>query len=371
MRIFYLTSVLGPKGGSEIYVRDIIAELVKRGHEVMVCSTEVHDVPGAKMMYLPIIGHHALHKFQAILFYRRVLKAARKFKPDIVQSHSNSMMGLLGHMVKKRLGIPHILLIELISSQNYTLHAKAIFQSEKFLLPKLNYDKLVIWTEHMKNKFLLPWGIPEKKIEVINAAITVENYDLGLKGDWVRKKYGKNLVVSFKTLWETNAKGIEYIIRAMEIVCKKHSDWKYIVFGGGAEKKNLEKIVKKLGLEKNIKFHGHVFSRQAKDVLAATDIAPHSFVYEFSTSISLLEYLAMGKACVVTDVGSVREFVKDAGVIVEAENPEAIAEGINKLIENPKLRKELGKKARKLVEENYSINSTINRLEKIYSEAMK
>ena len=34
MRIFYITSVLGESGGSEIYVRDIIREMARRGHQV-------------------------------------------------------------------------------------------------------------------------------------------------------------------------------------------------------------------------------------------------------------------------------------------------------------------------------------------------
>ena len=371
MKILYLTSVLGPKGGSEIYTRDLINELLERGHEVMVCTTTKYDFDNAKTIHLPVFGHHALHKFEAPLFFRRVLKAAEEFKPGLVQSHSNSLMGLLGHVVKRKLDVPHVLLIELISSQNQTLHTKTIFQAEKFLLPKLNYDKLIIWTERMKQKFLLPWGIPEEKIEVINAALNVQNYDTKLSGEWVRKKYGKNLIVSLKTLWGTNAKGIEYIIKAMEHVSRKHPEWKYVVFGGGIERERLIRITNNLGLQEYVKFHGAVPSSQARDVLAATDIAPHSFVYEFSTSVSLLEYMAMGKPCVVTDVGAVKEFVKDTALVVEPENPKAIADGVIKLIENPKLRKELGRKARKLVEENYSIKTTVDRLEKIYAETMK
>jgi len=93
MKIFYLTSVLGDSGGSEIYTRDLILELISRGHEVCVCTTIPYKVKGAKMAYLPRFGHHAFWKFEAPFFYRRALKAALEFKPDLIQSHSNSMMG--------------------------------------------------------------------------------------------------------------------------------------------------------------------------------------------------------------------------------------------------------------------------------------
>ena len=76
--------------------------------------------------------------------------------------------------------------------------------------------------------------------------------------------------------------------------------------------------------------------------------------------------MAMGKACVISDVGAVREYVKDSALIVKAEDPRAMAKGIIRLIEDEKLREMLGKKARKLFLGQYSIESTVDRLEAIY-----
>ncbi len=73
----------------------------------------------------------------------------------------------------------------------------------------------------------------------------------------------------------------------------------------------------------------------------------------------------MGKACVITDVGAVREYLKDAALIVK-QDEKSIGEGINKLIENPETRNEYEKKARKLFEEEYSVQASVEKLEKIY-----
>ena len=67
-------------------------------------------------------------------------------------------------------------------------------------------------------------------------------------------------------------------------------------------------------------------------------------------------------------MGAVREYVKDAALIVKAEDPEAMAEGIIKLIEDKRLREGLGKKARKLFLGQYSIESTVYRLEELYKK---
>jgi glycosyltransferase involved in cell wall biosynthesis len=370
MKIFYITSVLGESGGSEIYVRDIIMEMAKRGHQVCVATTEPYKFKekNVEVFEIPVWGHHALHKFTAPIFYGRIVKKAQEFGAEVVQSHSNSMMGWIGEKVAEKLKVPHVLLIEMISDKNTNIHTKTIHAFEKFLLPKLKYDKVVVWTENMKNKFLLPWGIDEKRITVVPAALNSENYDLSGSGDGVRKKYGKNLIVSIKTLWSTNVLGLTYIVRAMKYVKEKYPEWKYLCVGPG-DSSLLKNIAKEEGVEGVVLFPGSVTEQEKKEFWAATDIAPHSFVYEFSTSISLLEYMAMGKACVISDVGAVREYVKDSCLIVKAEDPEAMGKGIIKLIEDRKLRESLGKKARKLFLEQYSIESTVDRLEGLYEKA--
>ena len=223
----------------------------------------------------------------------------------------------------------------------------------------------------MKEKFLLPWGIAEEKIEVMPAAINLENYPLNIDGKEITKKYGKHLITSIKTLWETNVKGLEPIVKAMKIVGKKHPEYKYIIFGEGTERLEFEKFVKKQGLGEKVIVAGPIKPKDCKKVWAATEIAPHGFVYEFSTSISLLEYMAMGKACVINDIGNVKPFVGDAALVVKSNTEKEVAEGIIKLIENPKLRKSFEKKARKRVEDLYSIKASVNTLERIYKEELE
>jgi glycosyltransferase involved in cell wall biosynthesis len=371
MRIFYLTSVLGDSGGSEIYTRDLILGLINRGHEVMVCTPVPYRVKGAKMVFLPRLGHHAFWKFEAPFFYGTALKAAAGFKPDVIQSHSNSMMGLIGHFLKRRLKVPHVLLIELITSKNVNLHTRFIHFTERVFLPRLNYNRLIVWTEQMKEKFLLPWGVEEKRVEVMPAALNLSNYPLGVSGEEVKKRYGRHLITSIKTLWGTNVKGLEYVVKAMKLVREKHPEYRYVVFGSGTEKHVLEELVEKEGLGGNVVIAGPIRPEDCKKVWAATEIAPHSYVYEFSTSISFLEYFAMGKACVVTDIGSVKSFVGDAALVVKPYSAKAMARGIIKLIEDKKLRRQLEKKARSRVEKLYSIKASVDRLERIYGEELK
>lgn len=371
MKIFYATSVLGDGGGSEVYTRDLLNELIKRGHELCIFTTCKYDVKGAQMHFAPVFGHHAFHKFESVFSIKKALTAAKDFGPDIVQSHSNSVMGWIGSKARRQEKTPHVLLIESISSQNNNIHTKTIFEMEKFLLPRLDYDKVVVWTSLMKEKFLLPWGVKGEKIEIIPPAVAIRPGKGKADISFITKKYGKNLITTMKSLWSTSAKGIEYIIDAMPLVLEKHPDYRYVIFGNGKEKPRLEKMVREKGLSGKILFHGHMPPEKWDSVAMATTVAPHSFVYELSISMSLMEYMARGVPCVVTDIGSAKEIVGDAAIVVKPMNPKAIAEGICRVIEDKKLAKKLRKSAKKRVMEKYSIKHSVDRLEEIYSKLLK
>lgn len=367
MKILYITSVLGDIGGSEIYTRDLINGLLKKGHEVLVASTEPYDFKhkNAKVLKIPVFGHHGLHKFIAPLFYKRVVKAAKEFKPDVIQSHSNSFTAWIGDKVKKELKVPHVLLIEMISDRNENLHQKTIHFFEKTLLPRLKYDKIIVWTENMKEKFLIPWGIKEERIEVVPASINLENYDLNASGKRIVELHGKNLITTMKSMWHINLLGLIPIVKAMKYVKAKHPEYKYLCIGPGDTEK-LKEIARHEGVEDVIVFTGPIKHEEKAEYWKATQIAPHSYLYEFSTSVSLLEYMAFGNACIVTDIGAVKEFVGDSALLVKPEDERDMARGIIELIENPEFRESLKKKARKRVEENFTIKKAVERLEETY-----
>ncbi len=368
MKILYITSVLGNIGGSEIYTRDLIKELAKRGHEIFVVTNAVFQFPekNVSVFKIPIFGHHAFHKFQMPLSYFKILEKVKEFQPDIIQCHSNSLMGLIGHILKKKFQIPMFLLIESVSDKNANIHTELIFRVEKFLMPKLNYNKLIVWTENIKNKFCIPWGISEKKIKVIPAALNLNEYPLNADKKALQKKHGKHLIISIKSLWGTNTEGLKTIVEAMKFVHEKHPEYKYLIFGWGPGRKDLEELAEKLGLRDCVQLMGAFEKNEKNSIFSAAEITPHSLVYEVATSISLLECMAFGKACVVTDIGAIKDVVKDTAILVKQNNPKSMSEGIIKLIENTALRKKLEKKARKLVEKKYSIQSTVNELEKLY-----
>ena len=85
-------------------------------------------------------------------------------------------------------------------------------------------------------------------------------------------------------------------------------------------------------------------------------------------SNSVLEYMACGAPSVITDIGAAREIVEDGitGLLFEAGNAEDLAEKIALLMEDGKLRREIGERAKKVVFEKFSYKRYINQFEEYY-----
>ncbi|MFH1696639.1 MAG: glycosyltransferase family 4 protein [Candidatus Diapherotrites archaeon] len=367
MRIFFITNTIGDYGGSEVMTRNLLSQLIKQGHKLFIFTSCDYKLPGAETYIAPHFGHHALHKLQVLFSIHRAVALAKKFNPDVIHSHSNSFMGIIGHRIKCVSGVPHVYTIEMLSPETASLHGKAIFLSEKFLIPRLNFDALTCWSAMPFSQFLLPWGIPKEKLHVIPPALDMKNYNLRATGKKFTSRYGKNLITSLKNLAGLNTKALMQVIDAMPAVREKHPDYKYVIFGGGQGKPALENYVREKGLQDFVLFGGNVSQQECNDVWAVTSVAPHVFVFDVTIGISFLEYLAFGVPCVVTDVGDVKNLVGDAALFVPRNNTRALADAINSLIENPAKRKILSTKARTVVANKFSLEAVAKNLVKIYN----
>lgn len=87
----------------------------------------------------------------------------------------------------------------------------------------------------------------------------------------------------------------------------------------------------------------------------------------------LIEAAACGKAIVTTDAPGCREIVLHGvnGLLVPIKDSVALAEAIEKLIDDNKLREEMGRKGREIVEQEFTIEKVINETLKLYQTALK
>lgn len=293
---------------------------------------------------------------------KRLKGIIEEFEPDILHAHYASSFGLLG-----ALSGFHPFIVSAWGSDIYAFpKASPIFKAIlKFNLSRA--DRILSTSKAMleetkkytdKEIILTPFGIDTDKFIGRNVNRLFAEKDL--------------VIGTIKTLQKNY--GIEYLIRAFEIVNKKHPglSLKLLIVGDGEQREYLEKIVSQLGIKENTIFTGYIEPDKIADYHNMLDIYVAVSLTE-SFGVAVLEASACSKAVVVSDVGGLPEIVENekTGFIIEKENYIALAEALEVLILNPDLRKQFGENGRKKVIREFNWNDSVGKMISIYESIIK
>lgn len=111
------------------------------------------------------------------------------------------------------------------------------------------------------------------------------------------------------------------------------------------------------------------WSHRPEQVYRDSDIFVMTSQYE-GMPLALLEALACGLTCIVPDIPELSEIIDDGinGLVYERRNANSLASKISLAVESLNLREIIGKNARVLTMNNYSIDARISELKKIYKQ---
>ncbi|MEW6684725.1 MAG: glycosyltransferase family 4 protein [Candidatus Edwardsbacteria bacterium] len=160
-------------------------------------------------------------------------------------------------------------------------------------------------------------------------------------------------------------KGLVILLEAI-----KGIDISLKIIGDGPVKKDLELRAKSLGL-KNVSFLAHKSGEELKkEIISSMAVILPSECYENNPRI-VLEAFALGKPVIGSRIGGIPELVQngETGLTFEPGNVEDLKNKIEYLIRNPDKISEMGRNARKFVEENFNPEKHYQDLMKIYQMA--
>ena len=165
-----------------------------------------------------------------------------------------------------------------------------------------------------------------------------------------------------------NWKAFDILIIAWSKVILRRPSARLNMLGGG-ESRQWKNLADSLGCEGTIHFLGR-FNDSAPFYQGASLFVLPSRVEGISNA--LLEAMSYGLPCVVSDIPGNRLLVQDnvTGVVVPVNDPEALAEGILRLLEKPELRQKLGEEAREKVSNQHSIEQNVHALIENYNKIL-
>ena len=148
-------------------------------------------------------------------------------------------------------------------------------------------------------------------------------------------------------------KGVDNLLRALEILSSRAVSCTCTIVGSGRLERELRETCARTGLASTVKFNG--FAEDVRPFLETSDI----FVLPSRNEglpYALLEAMASGLPCVATDVGGISDAISHGmnGMVVPPESPEALADAISELLNDPDKRSKMGELARATVASNFN-----------------
>ena len=183
----------------------------------------------------------------------------------------------------------------------------------------------------------------------------------------IRERYGSPLLL-FVGLFRYY-KGLQYLIEAMPRI-----PGKLLLAGRGPVENRLRAQVEILGLSDRVVFPGEVSDEELPSLYAACDlfVLPASQRSE-AFGIVQLEAMACGKPVVCTELGTGTSWVNlhnQTGLVVPPANPGALAEAINRLLEDSDLRSLLGRAAEDRVQQEFTKERMVERVVDVYRQVL-
>jgi glycosyltransferase involved in cell wall biosynthesis len=143
------------------------------------------------------------------------------------------------------------------------------------------------------------------------------------------------------------------------------------IIGSGPRLDEYAGLARTLQIMDQVHFLGHVEHGKLPAHYAKADLLVLPSRME-SFGLVLVEAMACGLPVVATRVGGIPEVVEDGvtGLLVPPNDPEALAEGINSLLEDPDRMKAMGARGRERAKEHFTWDTVAKRLVSLYTEVL-
>jgi glycosyltransferase involved in cell wall biosynthesis len=223
--------------------------------------------------------------------------------------------------------------------------------------------------------FLTAHGYDRRKFWLIHNGIDIEPFyeRSEAEKDAIKREYelpfNKPIITSVANL--RPPKGHEYLIQALHELKRENPDFLTLLVGDGPLRGKLEELVRDLGLKEQVHFLGSRDREDIPEILAITDIFVLPSLWE-GLPTAIIEAMAAGCPVVATAVAGTPEVVMDreTGFLVNSRDPEALAQKIAKLLEDPQLRRKMGEAGVKRVEEHFTLEKMAQNYEALYRNLM-
>lgn len=330
-------------GGVEEHVRQVAAELTGRGHAVEVWTVDRGErlgtqvVDGIRVRYLPTpmparrASNLARFAVTAPVALARWVRAARKFRPDLLHVHCFGPNGPYARVVASLVRVPWLL-----SSHGETfMDANDVFGRSALMRQQLQRacetaDVVTGCSAAVAEDLQEHYGAG-------NVAVVPNGVRAVPSTSGTPAAQGHKRVVAVGRL--VRVKGFDLLVDA---VAQSTEIQRLHLIGDGPEREALEQQVEQLGLTDRVTLLGKRSPEEVQQLMAEADVVVMPSRRE-AFGIVALEAWVSGTPLVATSLGGPAGFVTDGvdGVLVDPEDTADLARAIDGVLADPSLASEL------------------------------
>lgn len=273
----------------------------------------------------------------------------------------------IGRRLRKRMVLD---IIDVWSDHPFSRDPYSMLQMQIMKRAINNSDHVVVCHEPMKTLVKRING--EKPVSIVPNGVDIELFAPKERDTALAKEVGvgeDDVVVAFCG-HITNVKGLDVLAYSAKAILEKHDETVFLIIGDGPFLNEVKALTAKLGLSRKFRFVGFVPSQVDYLSLADICVAPYILVphLEFVYPMKTAEYMAMEKPVVISKLPSEEDVIalSGGGIQVTPGNVTELASSIVELIEDESLRRKLGEKGRRYVEQNLSWSKIAQKLVGIY-----
>lgn len=370
-----------PFCGNVTYSREITHSLLEHGHEV----TFLHfnqDLPGSQRsspsrvsrnpmptqwreVSLPFLFKSQILTIPSPRSGKLLVEALEGLRPDVV--HASLTLSPLDFRLPdicQALRLPLVVTFHPAFDRKLrTLSSGTQHVTYQIYAPTLaRCDRVIVFSK-LQRDLLVRLGVPETTVAVIPNGVDVSKYSPGPSA--IKSTLRARLLVVYQGRLSPE-KNVEALLKAWR-QSQMGPDCKLAIVGNGPLEQSLRLFY---GNNDTIHWLGFIEDEPRRiDILRGADAFVLPSLVE-GLSLSLLEAMACGTACIATDAGADGEVLEDgAGIVVDTQRVAYQLQTILPILrDHPEMTRLLGQKARQRVLERYTLTKNVSQVEAIYQE---
>ena len=339
-------------GGMSVYVRELAAELGRRGHSVDV-YTRAHDRSddqivqlgeNARVIHLKVGEIEPIHK---LVLYSRLddvacaVESSRKrqdVRYDLIHSHY-WLSSWVGRQLQVWWDVPHITMFHTLGAVKNAIgvgedEPDLRIVTEKELVK--GCDRVVAATEAEKSALISHYDGAPEAITVVPCGVNLDSFRIAEKAT-ARQRLGFNggNIILYVGRIEP-LKGLDRLLEAVSLVDSSEG-LQLVVVGGDEESQSevesLKTLSRSLEIQDSVTFAGSVRHEDLPHYYSAADVCVVPSHYE-SFGMVALESLACGTPVVSTRVGGIDGIILPglSGYVAKDNSSHGLAAGISAIL---------------------------------------